>query len=172
MVLATQHLVVKHASRGLLIDTNVLLLYLVGIFDKDLIERFKRTRSYNAQDFALLANLVCLFARIVTTPHILAELSNLSLQMKEPRVTRYFDVVVETLRTMREEYLSKDSLLASRSLRWLPRIGFTDLSIIEAASIHKYLVLTDDFTGAQCLHASNCDVINFNHIRGELWLSQ
>ena len=167
-------LIRRHAPHGLLIDTNVLLLYLVGSFSTEFIERFKRTRSrgYTAEDFVLVANLARLFARVVTMPHILAELSNLSMQIESPHLTAHFRCVVGFLRAAREECVTKDTILLSPRLALLPKIGITDLSIIEAAKRGKYLVLTDDLNAAIALRSALCGVINLNEIRGELWLSQ
>jgi hypothetical protein len=167
-------LVARYAVRGLLVDTNVLLLYLVGLLDPELIERFKRTRSsgYGAEDFVLVSNLIALFARIVITPHILAELSNLSLQMEQPRLSAYFGRAVEALRHVTEEPVCKDRMLSSEWLDLLPKIGFTDLSILEAGQRGKYLVLTDDLKAAAYLSRAGLDVINLNVLRGELWQAQ
>ena len=168
-----QLLLAKYAQKGILVDTNVLLLYLVGILDTSLIARFKRTqnRGYTEQDFRLVQNLLSLFRQVVTTPQILAELSNLSMQMKDPLLTRYFKHAVCVFRGMREEYVDKDTVLASERLALLPQIGYTDLTMIEAARKSGYLVLTDDFKAAAFLQNANCDVINLNQIRGMLWLA-
>ena len=108
-----QLLLAKYAQKGILVDTNVLLLYLVGILDTSLIARFKRTqnRGYTEQDFRLVQNLLSLFRQVVTTPQILAELSNLSMQMKDPLLTRYFKHAVCVFRGMREEYVDKDTVV-------------------------------------------------------------
>ena len=82
----------RYRSCGLLIDTNILLLYFVRLFDRSWVERFKRTRGrYSAQDFDSLTDIVLKFDRIVTTPNVLSELSNLSNQWAEPAKTRYFE---------------------------------------------------------------------------------
>ncbi len=47
-------LVNKHRANGLLIDTNLLVLYLVGRTNKHRIEVFKRTSTYTIQDYELL----------------------------------------------------------------------------------------------------------------------
>jgi len=166
--------ITEYAPRGILIDTNVLLLYLVGLFDETLIQGFKRTRSqgYTREDFAVVQRLVSWFARVITTPQILAELSNLSFQMEEPRLSQYVSCVVSAVRRFHEEYVGKDCILASPRLNLLRRIGFTDFSIIEAAMKQGYLVLTDDFKAAGYLLANRCAVINLNQIRGERWLAQ
>lgn len=69
-------LIRKYRDNGILLDTNVLLLYLVGSIDPQNVGRFKRTAKYDENDFRILSNLVNLFKTNVTTPHILTEASN------------------------------------------------------------------------------------------------
>jgi len=165
-VTSLQALIEKHASNGLLVDTNLLLLFLVGAYERGYIRTFKRTQQYTEEDFDLLAGLIPQFHRIVVTPHILAELSNISLAMKGDRVFAYFAVLVEVLREAREVHTDKDVLLGHE---WLPRVGFTDLSILEVSKRHDYLVLTDDLKAVALLGSEGCDVINLNHVRQLSW---
>ena len=172
MISAIQVLLSKHQSNGLLIDTNVLLLYFVGLYDPEFVSQFKNTRNhgYTADDVTFLRRLVALFRRIVTTPHILAELSNLSMQIKDPRRKDYFKRLAAELRAFHEEFISKDTILDSPQFAWLPSLGFTDMSVIVAAARHGYLVLTDDLKASAYLRKLGRDVINLNEIRGERWL--
>ena len=166
MISGVGQLISKYSSKGILIDTNVLLLLLVGLFDEGLIEQFKRTNSYNPEDYHLVGKLISQFHHIVTTPHILAELTNLSPKWKGTRLAGYFATLVEIMKQTREEHICKDLILDSPLL---PKIGFTDLSIMEAAKAKKCLILTDDFRAAGYLQKSGCDVINLNNLRGEMW---
>ena len=48
-----------YRSRGVLVDTNILLLLLIGSFDRSLITKFKRTGSrFSVEDFNLLRALL------------------------------------------------------------------------------------------------------------------
>lgn len=71
-------LISRHRRTGVLVDTNLLLLFFVGGYDRSLVERFRRTADrFVAPDFDTLSALLMSFERIVTTPHILTETSNL-----------------------------------------------------------------------------------------------
>lgn len=166
IVAGLQALKQKYASRGLLIDTNVLLLYFVGLYDETYITEFKRTIKYTRQDYHLVRDLAAAFHRLIITPHILSELSNLSLQIKGRRITAYFARVVEVLQAAKEIQVPKEPLLADECL---PQFGFTDLSIAEAARHEECLVLTDEWALSSTLDAKGCAVINFNHLRGMQW---
>lgn len=160
-------LVRNYAGKGILIDTNLLLVLIVGSVDPRQVLRFKRTRSYTPQDFKLLVRLIDRFRRIVVTPHILAELTNLLPTGKADALSAgYFTRLVEVLKAAREEHVAKDTMIDSPLLA---KIGFTDLSMMEAANGGKYLVLTDDLAAAAYLRLNGCDVLNFNHVRGMNW---
>ena len=78
-----EQLLVRYRSRGVLVDTNLLLLYFVGLYNPSLIPQFKRTRIFTVNDFDVLQNFIALFSKVVTTPDILTEVSNLSNQLAE-----------------------------------------------------------------------------------------
>lgn len=166
-----QDILQKYSKIGLIIDTNLLLLYLVGIYDVNLITNFKRTAKYTSEDFNIIDNFLKYFNKVITTPYILSELSNLSLQIKEPKKKDYFIYLIKVLKQYYEEHIAKDTILDSRELYLLPQIGFTDLSIIEAVKKNEYLVFTDDFKLTGYLQSLKFDVINLNHIRTSQWLS-
>ena len=66
----------RYQQSGILIDTNILLLYFVGSYDIQQISRFKRTKKFVVEDYKLLTRIWNSFKKIVTTPHILTEVSN------------------------------------------------------------------------------------------------
>lgn len=63
---------------GLLIDTNLLVLFAVGSVNRWRIETFKRTREYTKADFDLLLRALENQQPLYTTAHVLAEVSNLT----------------------------------------------------------------------------------------------
>jgi hypothetical protein len=71
------HLFEKYRGKGVLVDTNLLLLLLVGAIDPKHLAKFKPTANhgFTASDFALLCWIIDQFPRIFTTPHVLTEVS-------------------------------------------------------------------------------------------------
>ena len=67
-----------YLRRGLLLDSNLLLLYVVARTDLRLVRSFKRTRSFTLLDARLLSALVSLFDSLITTPHVLTEVNGLT----------------------------------------------------------------------------------------------
>jgi len=161
-----QYYIKQYATKGILVDTNLLLLFFIGNFDENYIKTFKRTNRYSIEEFNWVANIIDKFSKIIVTPQILAELSNLSKQMDKPKLKQYFSYLVEVIKESREIYINKDQLMEINSL---VAVGFTDFSIIKSAKEGKYLVFTDDGPLTGYLEKEKLDVINLNRIRTEMW---
>ena len=63
---------------GILVDTNLLVLFAVGSANRRRIEAFKRTRQYTVADFELLLRVLANQKSLYTIAHVLAEVSNLT----------------------------------------------------------------------------------------------
>lgn len=146
---------------GLLIDSNLLLLLFVGLYDRTRIEKFKRTTQFTVEDFELLVAFVGRFKEVVTTPSILTEVSNLLGQLPDKLRYSFYQRFAYGLKDLHEHYTPSRELGDEKAF---PKFGLTDTAILQAAS-GKYVVLTDDFRLAQYLEHRNVDVINFNHLR-------
>ena len=66
----------RYRRKGILIDTNLLLLFVVGSCNVKHIGTFKRTKKFIPADFEALRRMLGNFRRLVTTPNILTEVSN------------------------------------------------------------------------------------------------
>jgi len=155
----------RHRKGTVLVDTNLLLLYFVGSFDPQEIPRFKRTRTFVTEDYATLLNFLKWFEKIVTTPNILTEVSNLSGHLPKHLRADYFQVFARGIRLLEEHYCSSANISEMEEIKWL---GLTDAGILHLAQ-DKYLVATDDFKLSQYLEKKGIDVLNFNHIRPLNW---
>lgn len=157
--------ITRHRGKPILIDTNILLLYFVGGYDRTLIGRFKRTKAYTPDDYDLLLRVVPLFRNILVTPNILTELSNLAGQLDKGTAIDFFERFADEVQTVDERYV--ESIEAAGHVRF-PRLGLTDATIHLLAA-ERILVLTDDLRLAGTLEADGFDVINFNHLRWMNW---
>jgi len=90
-------LINRYRQSGLLIDTNLLIMFFIGFFDPQQVSRFGRTDRYDAADFYALAQLVEYFRRVIVTPHILAEVSNLSGDLDRDKRYQYMQIVSSSL---------------------------------------------------------------------------
>lgn len=158
------HLVARHGASGILVDTNLLLLFPIGKTNKNRISKFKRTEAYTIEDFDLLDRFMAEFKTLITTPHVLTEASNLGdLHGQEREVFRSW--FVRTVDESREHYDESRSVVKESCFR---RLGLTDAAIAALAR-HNYLFLTDDFDLYSTLIKHGVDAINFNHLRSQDW---
>ncbi|HSU14925.1 PIN domain-containing protein [Longimicrobium sp.] len=150
--------------RVLLIDTNLFLVLVVGSHDPAHIERFKRTRAYTADDYVLLTTFISGFSRLLVTPNILTEVSNLAGQLAEPLRGEVFASLALLAAQAGERYFpSREAVLESG----FTRLGLTDITVLLAAREHV-AVLTDDLPLYLKLLENRVFVVNFNHLRDEI----
>ncbi|MGL5944311.1 MAG: PIN domain-containing protein [Waterburya sp.] len=155
------NLLSKYYTKGILIDTNILLLYLVGSLNRDRISRFKRTAQFVPKDYDLLLELVNNFQKIITTPNILTEVNSLANQLGEPERSQCMNLFTGLIYQISEVYL-ESSIITNHEL--FSRFGLTDCGIMLIAK-DKYLVLTDDLKLHLYLKAQGIDTVNFNNLR-------
>ena len=78
-----QTLIAQYRSKGVLVDANLLVGFLVGTFNPQLLRQCRATKNFAPEDFTLLVSFLDRFERIVTTPHVLTEASNLAGRLPE-----------------------------------------------------------------------------------------
>jgi hypothetical protein len=167
-MLAMQYLellLTKYKNKGILIDTNLLLLYFVGIYDPQRIPNFKRTMMFVVEDFYTLWTLFKYFDKVVTTPNILTEVNSLANQLANDLKPAFFSKFAEQVVTLEEHYIETAKLSAKEHF---PKLGLTDSGILDLAK-GEYLVLSDDFRLVGYLGKQGIDAINFNYIRTLNW---
>ncbi len=162
-----ESLVSKHCKSGVLIDSNLLLLLLVGTFDRKLVERVKRLNKYNTRDLDLLRRFCGLFQRILTTPHILTEVSNLIQNSDDRRLSAFLQYLAQQFGVLVEQYRTSADIV-QHSL--FISFGLAD-SALAMESDEGALVITDDFALCAALQNRGRDAINFNHLRQAYLLS-
>jgi len=155
----------KYRNKGIVVDTNLLLVYLVGLYSPDQISEFKRTKAYTIDEFHLLRAVLSHFRLLVTTPNILTEVSNLGSQLPRSHIKGYFQEFRQQLQLLSENYVPASSVCACP---YFEQYGLTD-SVIAVLSQNQYLVLTADARLAYLLEDLGVDVLNFNHIRYLVW---
>ena len=156
------NLLARHRLSGAFLDTNLLVLYLVGSYEPAFVPKFKRTSMYTEQDYQWLKEYVDKFSRIVVTPQVLAEAWNFLEKINEQKFKQFISSIMNTLYLIDEHYIAKDLILDNRGFNY---IGITDVSIILAAKSTGCLVLTDDLRAYSHFASNNIETININHLR-------
>lgn len=149
-------LIQKYKQKGLLIDTNILLLYIVGSFDISSIRDFKRTASFNENDFEKVSKFIDYFDLKITTPHILTEASDFIDNRQHLQA-----VLKIYIENTKEIFLEGTEL--SKKETFL-KFGLADTSVTYTAK-DSYLIFTDDKPLYGFLVNSNIDVVNLDYIR-------
>ena len=112
-----------------LLDTNLLLLLVVGRADRSYLASHKRTQDFDAVDLDAVEGLIAAYDGLVTTPHVLAETSNLLRQTANPAR----DLLQRELQSFILE--CKELPIASREgcnhEQYLP-LGLTDAVVLTA----------------------------------------
>lgn len=144
----------------LILDTNLLLLYFVGNYDSSFISRCPTTQDFTEQDYIRLINIVKDSKEILITPQILAEVSNLSERISEPKFSLYMQSLISKLSTFNEKHIPMIQLLNDE--KNLIRLGFTDLSIVEVSKKYDCIILTKDFKLFQIALSEGGKAVNYN----------
>ena len=156
----------KYRRKGLLVDANLLVAYLVGsVHPRHLKDCRATTRYFGPEDFPLLSSFLSAFESIVTTPHILTEVSNLVGKLKGPLLNEVRLLFRELVAVATEHFDWSATISAHEDFL---RFGLADTAVSLLAP-NRYLVLTDDARLADLLGRRHVDVVNFNHVRMSAW---
>jgi len=123
-----------------LIDTNLLVLFIVGATDTSLINGHKRLTQFSTKDFYNLNEYVGQYPSIATTPHVLAETSNFLLDTKlsfREEVMAYFKVFVHGIL---ERHIPSNKVVQSIAFS---RLGVADSGLL-SDEFTNCVLLTDD----------------------------
>lgn len=156
-------------SQPLLLDTNVLLVYLVGLYNPSLISTFEKTSSYDEQSFNMIKHIVHYHKTLIVNSYIATEISNLSSQFHSKNIDEYYVRLVNYFSSVNENTFSLKYLCSNTSA--IIKFGFTDVSILELASKNSVTVLSDDWALVTEGISKNLNFINFRNLQGKNWFN-
>lgn len=148
--------------RKVLIDTNLLVLLTVGVYNTDLIGDHKRCKAFSIDDFTRLQEFLGNYQELWITSHCLAEASNL---LKQARSYKTAEALLKTLHALlapaRESHIAKHEVFASPHYL---KLGVADTAILQKSkSVHA--VLTVDVDLYDALRSNGVNAVNLNHYR-------
>lgn len=159
----------KYRRSGVLVDTNILLVYFVGLYDNvtghRLVNTFKYTKGdYGPGDFDVLNAFLENFDVLVTTPHVLTEVSNSIIgELTDPAKDLCLGLIQETIpAAFQEHHVAAADLLAEDKFR---TYGVADMGILRSAAAGPYLVLTDDNRLSPYLNRAGIDTLSLPEIK-------
>jgi hypothetical protein len=145
-------LIQKYKRKGILIDTNLTLLYVVGSVDMS----FKRISMFSEEDFERVSKFIDYFDFKITTPHILTEASDFIDNRQE--FQKLLELYIE---------ISEERFLDSKRVCKEPNFkvfGLADTATLEIAR-DSYLVFTDDRPLFGYLTNLGIDAVNLDQVR-------
>lgn len=109
------------------VDTNLLLLLVVGTWNPRIISRHKRLSEYSIRDFELVRDYISSFQTGAATAHVLTEVSNLiPFGMEESTTAAIRNELARTIQTLDERQIASSS--ASARAEFLV-FGLTDAAL-------------------------------------------
>src|SRR5438034_10451478 len=146
----------------LLVDSSLLLVFVVGTFRRALVGHHKRKKEYTPEDYDLLKQLLTMDdVKILATPNVFTEVSDL-LGYGAGKDGRELQKALGRLVTaVDEQYVESRRVSRHDSF---PGLGIADtamLLLLEAG--HE--LLTVDFDLFQAAQSLGFRATNFNHLR-------
>jgi len=155
----------RHKTHGILLDTNVLLLFLIAQHQPTMIGK-KRLEKYGEYDGKLLVSYINQFSRILTTPHVLAETSNLVRQIVKGQLGAELSTILHPLFCLSLHNSFKQCTVEGHLIDsdLFGKLGLTDSGLATLAPENR-LLLTDDLDLFLAAISLGGDAINFTHMR-------
>ena len=154
--------IARYRTKGILVDSSLLVAYLVGLCDRNLLRNCRATKSsFSDAEFDLLAGIIGQFDALITTPHVLTEVSNLAGKLPEQLHVKFRSFFSSVIGQLTEENVAAAKIAVEGNF---VRFGIADTAI-SLISPGRYLVLTEEVALYAQLAKNGVDVLNFSHVR-------
>lgn len=156
-------------GRRVLLDTNLLLLLLIGSIDRGLLDTNKRVRNYSEQEFVLLTEFLREAESLMTTQHVNAQTSDLGASSLAGKYRTIFLTLlraihipdVTTILSVKADEMPQP--IRSLDPDIFDHLGVADAGLIRAALESKSILFTDDLQLYLRAQRHGVDVVNFSH---------
>lgn len=123
-----------------LIDTNALVVLILGTIDVRLISTHRRTSIYEVQDYLDLVQVVGELSELVVLPNVWTETDNLLNGSLPRRKWEYISVVKQVVAKTTERFLSTQTAVNSSAFFTL---GITDSLLLHYGAQCDLLITSD-----------------------------
>jgi hypothetical protein len=161
-----EELFARHVGKSILLDSNLLLVFLTGSVGTHLFRVFKRVSDYTIEDYELLVRLLESFTVLLTTPHILTEVSNLANSLPQSYKRDWYQNLSDLVASAEESIGFREEWTPAVQLAETPEFvafGITDAALTKLSS--KALLVTEDHRLAGVLRGQGISVLNFGDLR-------
>lgn len=148
-------------ERFLLLDSNLLILLVVGAAKRSYVSQHKRLRKFDVKDFDLLSEIVAQSRGIILSPNVITEASNLIRQAADPvrsASTRMLARIVES---------GDERIVSSKVAVQHPEynsLGIADAVLLENGT-QGFTLLTVDRNLYLAAIKARLKALNFNYLR-------
>ncbi len=123
-----------------LIDTNALIILLIGVVDPNLFKTHKRTSIYEEQDFHDLISFIGDIQHLVVLPNVWTEVDNLLNGFNKSHKDKYVEELTNIIKLTTEKFLESET--ATKSYGFFD-LGLTDSLLLEYSSECELLITSD-----------------------------
>ena len=138
------------------IDTNAIVLLIVGLIDKNLINRHKRTSNYTKEDFNELSFLIRNPSLLIVPTNIWTVVDKLLNDFRGLHKSEYYLLLKNLIIKTTEEYIASQNIIEDKSFR---TVGVTD-SILLNLSIKSGHLITSDYALTNIARTKGVKVYN------------
>lgn len=124
----------------ILVDSNALIVLLIGLIDPKLFKTHKTTSIYDEADFRELLYVIGDLEQIVVLPNIWTEVDNLLNSFSGNYRHQYINIVTKLIKETSENYIESKTGTECHSFYDL---GLTDSLVLEQAKSCKLLITSD-----------------------------
>lgn len=147
----------------IIIDTNSLIVLVLGLINPNLINSHRRTSIYDKKDFDFMIEKIQDLKNLIIFPNVWTELDNLLKDFSGKLKNDYINQVRFLSKTSTESFMSSNLAFELHSIYDL---GLTDSIILNYASTSKCdFVITSDSTLSDHLIANGVLVIDLVKIK-------
>ena len=145
--------------RDVILDSNLLLVLIVGLVSRDHIGKIKRTREFTPEQFGKILEIYEDATSLVTTPNVLTEVSNL---LKRVEDTRCHAVLAKIVPKSNEIYVESKCIVKHKTFQ---PFGLTDLAFLELISKTCHLYTSDHKLFCYAINYFPGCVFNISHVK-------
>lgn len=127
-------------NNNIVIDTNALVLLILGTIDKKYIGKHKHISAYSIADYDYLLSVINASKKVITCPNVLTEVDNLcNREVDKHSYSQIFKQLTEDY----EEKYKETKKIVNDNLDLMWNIGLTDIILIKIAKECDFLITGD-----------------------------
>ncbi len=132
----------KAKLEGIILDTGILSIYLVGIYEElthnaNMLKKFKEGTDI----YPILKKMIPIFRTYITLSILVETQGVLSSRVKQKNAYKIIHETIPYLLRMTEQPINKNDLLGEKGIL---KYGLVDISILSCSEKHNRYILTND----------------------------